>query len=681
MIYNIERPSNFDEMIGQEMVVENIRNQSIKGQFFPVFILCGQYGSGKTTMARIIAMAANCEHKDEQGNPCGKCDSCRAVLEHSPEGIIEIDGASNNGVDSVRKLLIQATTLGLFKKKVIVIDEAHMLSKSAFNALLITLENPPQHCIFILCTTEKDALPDTVVSRAPVYTFGKIADDLIKEHILKTAQKNKIWISEDAAGLLSRYADGAMRNALQLLEYLSLQKLQNEEITDKDVINILGLSSLEQRAVFLKGCLSGNISVIINTMRSCEKAGISLKTFIQDVLEMNTDILLHRAGTNIVGTKYYLDKIKELADVSDSSIIRANRMLSAIASTPSTQLNAERIIADIVGVMHVPMTAAEPVQNIEYKNVSENAPIPPKMAEKASKNETADKIPDASDMTQNETDMKQMKAVSDDFQKISEDTEIPFKEETADTPKTKDDKKEKEVSEENEMLFGLFEGGLFGCSVVLDDAPKNKSGRRKNTDLLSEAAMACKSPEAEKSIWDNGEKSVTRAAGNLESEEIKEVEKQPTPEEFPEKAEPMKEVKKELLKDSVPVNTEGRMTWDEAAALGIVPKKVSISLPEPESKEELDAIYAASENEPDIDETEEEEEGERRFSTRADLLKAHEELSCLVKNPAFRILFSKARMVEKDFHIYLYFENAAMVTAMKIFLKDVRGISAVVEEK
>ena len=127
MIYNLERPTNFDAMVGQEIVVENIRNQSIRNQFFQVFVLCGQFGSGKTTMARIIAMAANCKCKDELGNPCGKCESCKAVMEHSREGIIEIDGASNNGVDNVRALLSQASTIGVFDKKVIVIDEAHML--------------------------------------------------------------------------------------------------------------------------------------------------------------------------------------------------------------------------------------------------------------------------------------------------------------------------------------------------------------------------------------------------------------------------------------------------------------------------------------------------------------------------------------------------------------------------
>ena len=127
MIYNLERPTNFDAMVGQEIVVENIRNQSIRNQFFPVFVLCGQFGSGKTTMARIIAMAANCKCKDESGNPCGKCESCKAVMEHSREGIIEIDGASNNGVDNVRALLSQASTIGVFDKKVIVIDEAHIV--------------------------------------------------------------------------------------------------------------------------------------------------------------------------------------------------------------------------------------------------------------------------------------------------------------------------------------------------------------------------------------------------------------------------------------------------------------------------------------------------------------------------------------------------------------------------
>lgn len=671
MIYNSERPLNFDQMIGQEKVVENIRNQSIKEQFFPVFILCGQYGSGKTTMARIIAMSANCNHKDEHGNPCGECDSCRAVLDHSPEGIIEIDGASNNGVDNIRKLLAQASTLGIFRKKVIVIDEVHMLSKAAFNALLITLENPPSHCIFILCTTEKGALPETVVSRAPVYTFGKIADELIKTHLIRVAKKNEIMISDDAVGLLSRYANGAMRNALQLLEHLSLQKLHKEEITDEDVVKTLGLSSLQQRAAFLKGCLTGNIYEIISILRSCEKNGTSLITFIQDVLEMNTDMLLLRAGANVVGTKYYLEQIREFTGISDLCVVRANQMLSKIASTPSNRLSSECIIADIIGTMSVVASGIE-----------SGAKKIPESCEK-SEIDPEGNVSEVNSNAENSPKIKEEKTESE-FQDVSLNMEIPFEEEEKGIIAPGNELLKEQMSTEDEIFkgFGFFGDSLFDYDMIASK-PKKKSDKNSNEDLITQMAIEDELVSDTAASSTNEQKIIEAEEGEIPESQISEEETKgavPVTKEISQEEKNIEDGK-QLFKDSVPLNSQGRMTWDEAASRGIVPPKTAISLPRPETDEELDEIYEEQEKETVENEIEEEEADERTISTRADLQRAHEDLTRLLKNPAFNILYKKAKVVEKDYHIYLYFENAAMVYTTRRFLGKTKGISAELDMK
>lgn len=668
MIYNAERPISFDQMIGQELIVENIRNQSIKGQFFPVFILCGQYGSGKTTMARIIAMAANCEHKDERGNPCGKCDSCRSVLEHSSEGIIEIDGASNNGVDNIRKLLGQAATVGIYQKKIIVIDEAHMLSKSAFNALLITLENPPRHCIFILCTTEKEALPETVVSRAPVYVFGKISDGLIKEHILRVAKKNEIGISKDAAGLLARYANGAMRNALQLLEHLSLQKAAGEVIEDTDVIRILGLSSLEQRASFLDGCLSGDIKMVVSTLRSCELRGIAIRTFIQDVLEMNTDLLLMKAGAEVVGTEFYLGKLRELISNEDAAIVTANKMLNVIASTPANQLSVERIGAAVIAELYLPkpVATAKSVRNEEtvMESIVRKANIPEAAESGDAKGEisTEEKASQAEAAEDISLDME-------GFQPIPDDAPVPFMEEDTMREQTSSEDMQLAASDDSDIAFGfgLFGGGLFSGSMMEGSTGKKKSTKRETTDLFGEMAVA----GAAVNSLNKGSTKVDSLDSGKDTAATSSEEERLDPEESKEKP--------SLLKDSIPVDQEGRMNWDEAAAQGLVLERDKITLPKPETQEELDAYYEAEKLEKE-EQVEEEDPEEKGFATRSDLIQANEELQELLKNPGFKILFHKARYVEQNYHIYLYYKSQAMVTAAKIFLAGSKGITAQIDK-
>ena len=651
MIYNAERPISFEQMIGQEMVVENIRNQSIRNSFFPVFILCGQYGSGKTTMARIISMAANCEKKDERGNPCGVCDSCQAVLNHSSEGIIEVDGASNNGIESIRKLLEQASVMGLYNKKVIVIDEAHKLSNAAFNALLITLENPPSHCIFILCTTEKDALPDTIVSRAPVYNFSKIQDDLIKKHVLEVALKNKIAISEDAAGILARYSNGAMRNALQLLEHLSIQKLSEEVIEEKDVVKTLGLSSMEQRAAFLESILGADIQESVKILRECEQSGRSLRTFIQDVLEMNTDLLLCRAGSDVVGTKFYKMKLKELCAYSNMTIVRANRMLSTIAATPANLLSTERIVADIVSVMYeTPCVIEETRKESANQSITLKEVHNPTIAVSEGNENLKEEAVKEKDDKVNADDDSVNGHTKDGFCDVTDETEIPFKVIEAEEG---DDKTE---ADNNTTVsfdsFSFFGGGFFDSGFGMQPQ-KTKEKQESSVNLLYSAAVVSatiSTSESEK------EEDTSLDGENLETtDEVVVVSKDEQVQSF---------------KDSYPPNMEGRMRWDEAAKLGLVLEKEKITLPRPETSEQLDAMYEAMEASYE-ESTEEETED---YASRMDLEEARAELSRLLKNPGFKILYNKAKVVEEKNQIHLYFDNQSLSVAIKIFLKGAENI-------
>lgn len=638
MIYNEVRPRNFDEVKGQTLIVENIRNQSKRDQFFPVIILCGQYGSGKTTMARIIAMAANCEQKDANGNPCGTCDSCRAVLEHSTDGIIEIDGASNNGVEEVRKLLAQATTLGIFKHKIIVIDEAHMLTRNAFNALLITLENPPSHCIFILCTTDKDALPNTVISRAPVFTFGKIPDQIIRDHIIEVAEQNEIAITGDAAGLLARYADGAMRNALQMLEQMAMQK-KDGAITEQDVIRVLGLSSIEQRGDFLEACLAGDVKGLCSSLQECESQGMALKTFVNDSLPMATDLLLLLAGSHVVGSTYYLEILKHLSAYGEREAGKLCRLLSKMTG----DLSKERIVIDALTVFRqeqVRSTTIYPEEDIIRNRVAVPAESAPEEDQKG----------------------KEKPDFSSGFERVQEEM-IPFEE-----PKTNDP----EISLDDEMSgFGsIFEFGNLGGFTGLESSKRKAKGSDlkkmpSSVDLLSEASAETESlPNA-----------------NARKEKEAGPEKDVMHADFDAAFTDGHQEKDSAEEDAA--NEEEVLSWEEMAQKGLVPSEVTFPTSGTADRvyEELSIRRAQqqSEMENTVPNQLEEEVETNILSphTRADLIDANHELEVLLKNPGFKMVFQNAKVVNKDYQIYLVYDMKRYCIASEAFTLKKKGVHSV----
>lgn len=319
MLYNTERPYNFDMVVGQEYIVENIRNQSKKDKFFGVYIFGGQYGSGKTTMERIVALAANCEHKDEHGNPCLECQSCKSIMEQSSMDCIEIDGASNTGVDKIRELKdLVGYRPATQKYKVIAIDEVHMLSKQAFNALLKTLEEPPEYCIFILCTTEVNSIPATVRSRAANYTFKRIPTALIGKHLNELANKFSVKLDDDACKLIAKNSDGSMRNALSILD----QSIATESshVTADVVKNLLGIESVDTCFNLLHSLLTVNIASILSYVKSFYMTGKDMSLLLSDLLEIIADAIEYTCTqnrNNILNSEEYINRTVELADFTN----------------------------------------------------------------------------------------------------------------------------------------------------------------------------------------------------------------------------------------------------------------------------------------------------------------------------------------------------------------------------
>lgn len=350
MLYNTERPHTFDAVVGQKDIVENIRKQSIKNRFFQVYILGGQFGSGKTTMARIIAMAANCEHKDANGNPCCQCEACKEILDGVSMDVTEIDAASNTGVDNIRALKesveFYPTSL---KKKVYIIDEVHMLSSGAFNALLKVLEEPPAHAMFVLCTTEVKKIPATVRSRAAMYTFGQIREQDMFAHLQDVAKKHDITFSDDGLHLICKNSDGAMRNALALLEQVSLAG----DVTEQSVADMIGITDTKYLFELAQLLIDMNQAGAVEKVNTLLEGGKDPAMMVTDLLQICADAVLavHDAVHLINGTKTYCDQVSALAGKADARSI--NALASGLMEIRAELRSMPGKVTLICGIIHM----------------------------------------------------------------------------------------------------------------------------------------------------------------------------------------------------------------------------------------------------------------------------------------------------------------------------------------
>ncbi|MBO5879049.1 MAG: DNA polymerase III subunit gamma/tau, partial [Clostridia bacterium] len=224
-LYRKWRPVDFDDVCGQERITDILKYEVANDKVSHAYLFCGSRGTGKTSCAKILAKAINCENS-VNGNPCNKCEACRSIDSAIATDVIEMDAASNNGVDNVRNLKDEISfTPALLKYRVYIIDEVHMMSGAAFNALLKTLEEPPQYVVFILATTEFHKLPTTIVSRCQRFDFRRISSDIIVSRLMKIAKSEEIDLGEDGARLIARAARGGMRDAVSLLELCAGSKV------------------------------------------------------------------------------------------------------------------------------------------------------------------------------------------------------------------------------------------------------------------------------------------------------------------------------------------------------------------------------------------------------------------------------------------------------------------------
>ena len=290
VLYRTYRPSKFSEVVGQEYIVKTLLNAIRNNKIAHAYLFAGPRGTGKTSVAKLFAKAINCENfKDEA---CDECPNCKAYLQGNHPDIIELDAASNNGVDDVREIIEQVPYAPLLGKyKVYIIDEVHMLSAQAFNALLKTIEEPPAHVIFIFATTDPQKVIPTVLSRCQRYNFSKINLYEIKKRTMEILDKEKIAYEEKAVEEIARLAEGGMRDALSLLE--QCLAYNPEKLTLEDVEHIFGLTSTAKEVELYKNIHEHRISEVITTIRSMYVQGMDTKRLAVDLLDIIKDVLVY----------------------------------------------------------------------------------------------------------------------------------------------------------------------------------------------------------------------------------------------------------------------------------------------------------------------------------------------------------------------------------------------------
>ncbi|GEM_PF-453368 len=286
------RPQTFEDLIGQEFPAVTLRNSIESGKIAHALLFAGPRGTGKTSTARIVAKAINCEKKDEGKYPCStdQCSSCEGISEGKSLDVQEIDAASHTGVADVREIIESVKySPASARKKVYIIDEVHMLSQSAFNALLKIMEEPPEHAIFILATTEAHKVPPTIMSRCQRYDFKKIPVEKIKESLEKITKAEKIKIDTETLYLIARESEGSMRDSLSLLDQLTVSF--EDRIIHKDVINLLGIPDNESLRSILRAVFAKEPAKCVELVRNAASKGISPRRMAQDIIYMFRNLL------------------------------------------------------------------------------------------------------------------------------------------------------------------------------------------------------------------------------------------------------------------------------------------------------------------------------------------------------------------------------------------------------
>jgi len=313
-LYRKWRPQTFDEVVGQKHITDTLKNQIKNNRLSHAYLFIGTRGTGKTTCARILAKAVNCENPVD-GNPCGHCPACLGIGEGRVMDVVELDAASNNSVDNVRALRDEAVfSPASVKKRVYIIDEVHMLSTSAFNALLKILEEPPEHLLFILATTELQKVPATILSRCQRHSFKRIDAPAIADYLSYIASKEGFKLSHDAAGLIARLADGGVRDALSLLDQCSA----SENIDLDAVYSAMGLAGNRRTYQLMERIIAHETSKALKDFNALWMDGKDPTVLLTELLSLMRDTLMMqvapKGGMSLISGGYDSEALLSLAE-------------------------------------------------------------------------------------------------------------------------------------------------------------------------------------------------------------------------------------------------------------------------------------------------------------------------------------------------------------------------------
>ena len=366
-LYRKWRPRTFDSVIGQESITDTLKNAIKRGKVSHAFLFAGPRGTGKTSCAKIFAKALNCTNLQD-GEPCNECANCIAADKGSMPDIMEIDAASNNGVDEIREIrdkVKYAPTEG--KYKVYIIDEVHMLSMGAFNALLKTLEEPPEHVVFILATTELQKVPATIISRTQRYNFKRISKDDLEKRMKYILDQENIKYEDKALAVIAQVADGGMRDALSILD--QLLSYEKESVNYQDALEITGFAAKENIEKILLALLEQNPESALKLAQTELAQGASSKNILDELIEMATkNLMLIKAGDDNQSTFLSEDFVQKIKDIPTNIFYRlitlANKALNDLRYTNQQQIPLEVFLVEAGSKQEeqVASSTAAPVQ-------------------------------------------------------------------------------------------------------------------------------------------------------------------------------------------------------------------------------------------------------------------------------------------------------------------------------
>ena len=315
-LYRIYRPKKFEDAIGQKYIVDILKNQLIENRVGHAYLFTGVRGTGKTTFAKILAKAVNClDLKD--GEPCLECENCKGIEDGSILDVIEMDAASNTGVDNIRDIIDETNYMPTKAKyRVYIIDEVHMLSGGAFNALLKTLEEPPEHVKFILATTEPQKLPATILSRCQRFDFKKVSKEILSDYLEKLAKDSKIEISKEALDLISVLGGGSVRDSISILE--SAKSLDGK-IEEKDIRNIIGIPDSKLIIEILVNILKGDDGRAVNIAKQIIDDGKESKILIEEMINIMEMVFTKDKDKILKYSDNEKNKIKIIMENSDTN--------------------------------------------------------------------------------------------------------------------------------------------------------------------------------------------------------------------------------------------------------------------------------------------------------------------------------------------------------------------------